>query len=350
MIKFKNVTKMFGDICALENINLEVQKSEVFTVIGPNGSGKTTMLRIMAGIESPTSGEVYFNGERMDKQNLIQMRRNCTLVFQRTVLFNTTVWKNVAFGLRLRGYAEKEINRRVNEVLGVVKLTGYENRWAKKLSGGEQQRVALARALALDTDVLLLDEPTANLDPRNMSIIEETVSWVNRERGTTIIIATHNMFQAETLAHRAALLIRGKLVQVGSPQEIFATPMEELASFARLENVFSGVSAVQKTGTSMIDLGNGVIMEAAVRREGKVTVFVRPEDIILSRDQIVSSARNVFKGEVTAVSDLGDTVKLKVNVGKDFIVQVTQRSFREMGLNIGSEVFIAFKATAVRIV
>jgi len=114
--------------------------------------------------------------------------------------------------------------------------------------------------------------------------------------------------------------------------------------------VFSGVSAVQKTGTSMIDLGNGVIMEAAVRREGKVTVFVRPEDIILSRDQIVSSARNVFKGEVTAVSDLGDTVKLKVNVGKDFIVQITQRSFREMGLNIGSEVFIAFKATAVRIV
>ena len=350
MIELRNVTKKFREINALENISLKVQKGEFFTILGPNGSGKTTILRIMAGIESPTSGELFFHGKLVNEENLEEVRKNSTLVFQRTALFNTTVYKNVAYGLKLRGYLKKEIKEKVREVLKMVKLLGYEERWAKKLSGGEQQRVSLARALALNTKILLLDEPTANLDPKNVSIIEETISQVNRKRKTTVVMATHNMFQAETLPKRAALLFSGKIAQVGTPQEIFRKPSDQLASFARLENVFSGISTVLEGGTSIIDLENGVTIESALRREGKVTLFVKPEDIILSKEKVFSSARNAFKGEVTEISDFGDTVKLKIDVGTDFMVKITKRSFKEMKLNLGSKVFLTFKATSVRIV
>jgi len=350
IIELRNVTKKFGELTALDHVDLGVEKGDIFTVVGPNGSGKTTLLRIVAGIESPTSGDMYFNGERVDKYGLSAVRRNCTLVFQHIALFNTTVHKNIAYGLKLRGHAEKEVDEKVKEVLEIAKLQGYEKRWARKLSGGEQQRVSLARALALDTEVLLLDEPTANLDPRNASIIEETIFHVNREWGTTVVMATHNMFQAKTLANKAVLLIGGRIAHVGTPQEILGAPSDQLASFAKLENVFSGVSKVLEGGTSVIDLGGDVRIEAAVRRAGEITVFVRPEDIILSKDQVVSSARNVLKGVVTEVSDFGDTVNLRVDVGRDFAVQITKRSFNEMQLNIGSKVFLTFKATAVRTV
>lgn len=350
MIKLENVSKRFGQITALENINLEVQKGEILTIIGPNGSGKTTMLRIIAGIEEPTSGKVYFDGQLITEDSFFDVRQRCTLVFQNVVLFSTTVKKNVAYGLELRGQRREEVDRRVKEALEIVKLSGYEDRSAKELSGGEQQRVSLARALALNADVLLLDEPTANLDPKNASIIEETISRVNRERETTVVMATHNMFQAEILTHRAALLIAGRTVQVGTPKQIFRTPSEYLASFARLENVFSGVSKVLESGTFVIELENSLSIEAAAGRKGKVTAHVRPEDIILSRERITSSARNVFKGEVTGVSDFGGTVRLNVDAGKPFVVQITKRSFKEMELNIGSQVHLTFKASAVRMI
>jgi len=349
MIELVNVTKKFGETTALDNLTLRVQKGEIFTVAGPNGSGKTTMLRVMAGIERQTCGQVYFRGKLVTDNSLSIVRKNSTLVFQNVTLFNTTVYNNISYGPRLREYPEKDIDEMVKSVLANVKLSGYENRSAKRLSGGEQQRVSLARALALNTEVLLLDEPTANLDPKNVSIMEETILRVNRERKTTVVMATHNMFQAETLADRAALLIGGRIAQIGTPQEIFRRSSEHLASFARLENVFSGVARTLEGGLTVIDLENGVNIEAAVRREGRVTAFVRPEDIILSDRRLVSSARNVFRGKVTGISDFGDTVELRVDAGKEFTAQITKRSFKEMKINIGSQIYLTFKASAVRV-
>ncbi len=350
IVQLKNVTKQYGSITALDNINLEVDSGEIFTLIGPNGSGKTTMLRIMLGIEESTSGEIHFKGVRVDEDSLADVRAKSTMVFQRTALFNTTVQKNVVYGLKLRGYAKKQIEAEVKAALRMVRLEGYEKRWAKKLSGGEQQRVSLAMALALNTELLLLDEPTANLDPKNVSIIEETISWVNRERGATVVMATHNMFQAETLTHRAALLLRGKIVQVGTTREIFGAPSKDLASFARLENVFSGDSTMLEEGTSMVDIGNGLQIEVPIKQTGRVTLFVRPEDIILSAKPLASSARNMFRGKVAGISDLGSLVKLRVDAGKEFVVQITKRSFIEMGFNLGSDVYLLFKASSVHIV
>jgi len=350
LIELKGVTKRYGEITTLDGVSLGVGEKEVFTVLGPNGSGKTTMLRIMASIEEPTSGEVFFEGEKINDKNRGQARRRSTMVFQKTALFKTTVYKNVAYGLKLRGCSRREIDEKVEEALALVKLRGYEKRPAKKLSGGEQQRVSLARALALNTDLLLLDEPTANLDPKNVSIIEETISRVNREYDTTIVMATHNMFQAETLTTRVALLLGGKIAQIGAPGEIFRGPSEGLASFARLENVFSGTSRILREGTSVIEVDDGIRIEAALRKSGKVTAFVRPEDIILSKKAVASSARNVFKGKIVEVSDFGPVVKLKVDAGKEFVVQITKRSFVEMRLNVGSTVFLTFKASSVNLI
>jgi len=350
IIELENITKTYGNITALDHVSLKIRQGEIFTIAGPNGSGKTTMLKIMAFIDTPTSGEIHFNGVKVGDENRSQIRTKCTMVFQKTALFNTTVYKNIAYGLKLRGFSKKEIDERVKDVLGFVKLDGYEKRFAKKISGGEQQRVSLARALVLDTELLLLDEPTANLDPKNMSIIEETVSRVNRERKNTAVMATHNLFQAETITKRAALLLGGKIVEVGTAQEIFRTPSKHLTSFARLENVFSGTSRILKEGTSLIDVGDGVEIEAALRKSGKVSVFVRPEDIILSRKPISSSARNVFKGRIVEISDLESVVRLRVDAGKQFVVQITKRSFNEMQLNVRSEVFLTFKASSVHVV
>ena len=350
LTELTDITKNYGNVTALDNVSLEVRQGEIFTIAGPNGSGKTTMLRLMAFIDTPTSGEVHFNGVKVSDENRSQIRTKCTMVFQKTALFNTTVYKNVAYGLKLRGFSKKEIDERVEDALGLVKLDGYEKRLAKKLSGGEQQRVSLARALVLNTELLLLDEPTANLDPKNVSIIEETVSRVNRERKNTVVMATHNLFQAETITKRAALLLGGKIVEVGTAQEIFRTPSKHLASFARLENVFSGASRILKEGTSLIDVGDGVEIEAALRKSGKISVFVRPEDIILSRKPISSSARNVFKGRIVEISDLESVVRLRVDAGKQFVVQITKRSFNEMQLNVRSEVLLAFKASSVHVI
>jgi tungstate transport system ATP-binding protein len=350
LIELKGVTKRYGEITALDDASLKVGKEEILTVVGPNGSGKTTMLRIMASIKEPTSGEVFFAGKKITGKNRSETRRRSTMVFQKTAMFNTTVYKNIAYGLKLRGYSREEIDDKVEEALGLVKLRGYEKRPAKRLSGGEQQRVSLARALVLKTNLLLLDEPTANLDPKNVSIIEETISRVNREYDTTIVMATHNLFQAENLTTRVALLLGGKIAQIGTPHNIFRGPSISLASFARLENVFSGRSKILQAGTSVVEVNGGIKIETAMKKSGEVTVFVRPEDIILSRKSMPSSARNVFNGKIVEISDLGSVVKLKVDAGKDFVVQITKRSFLGMHLNVGSEVFLTFKASSVNVV
>jgi len=348
--ELNNVTKIYGEITALNNITLRIPRNQIFTIIGPNGSGKTTLLKILAFLERPTKGTLLFDGELVKETNLDRLRLNSTMVFQKTTLFDTTVAKNIAYGLRLRGSSKTETDEKVRNALKIVRLEGYQKRHAKKLSGGEQQRVALARALALNTKLLLLDEPTANLDPKNASIIEEIIATVNRESKATIVMATHNMFQARNLPHRTALMTNGKISEAGTPAEIFENLSKTLASFAALENTFTGTARVTEDGTTSVDIGNGVQIETTVQSRGNVSIFVSPKDIILSKSRFVSSARNVFKGRIVEILDLDSVVRLKVDVGKPFMVQITKRSFKEMGLNLNTEVYLAFKASSVQII
>jgi len=352
-VEVQNLSKEYSGRHVLKDVNFSVKNGEVFVLVGPNGAGKTTLLRIIDLLEEPTSGRVLFDGQTVDyssKKDMVALRRKIGMVFQQAVLFNMSLFDNVAYPLRVRGESERNIKQKVKEALELVQLNGFELKNALALSGGEAQRVAIAQALVTEPDLLLLDEPTANLDPRNVSIVEEIISHVNRERQTTIIMTTHNMFQAENLAHRLAFLNYGKIESVGTFQDVFGKPSKPVKSFAKLENVFHGVSKITAEGTSIVDIGNGLQVEAAFKKAGNVRLHVPPEDIILSTQPLISSARNTFEGRITQISDMGHVLKLKVKIAenKNFTVQITKRSFNEMQLNIGSKVYITFKASSVQ--
>jgi len=347
--ELRNVTKTYGDKTVLENVNLQIYDGEILALLGPNGSGKSTILKILALIENPTRGEINFSGETVTTKNIEKMRMLTTLVFQKTTVFSTSVYNNVAYGLKIRKIPKQVCDQEVKKALDLVKLEGFENRSAKNISGGEQQRVAIARALVLKTKLLLLDEPTANLDPKNALILEDVIATVNKEMKTTIVMTTHNMSQAKTLPHRIALINEGRISEVDSSSEIFNKLSKNLASFGAVGNTFTGNASPTNEGTTLVDIGNNIRIEVASDRTGVVSVFINPQDIILSSTAIKSSARNVFEGRITDISDLDAHVKLTVDVGKLFIVQITKRSFGEMQLNLNSNIFITFKASSVQV-
>ncbi len=348
--ELKNITKSYGDKNILDMVNLQIHEGEIFALLGPNGSGKSTLLKILAFLENPTSGEMFFQGKKVNFKKIEKIQVQSSLVFQKTIVFSTSVYNNVAYGLKIRKVSKKTQDREVKKALELVKLEGFERRDAKKLSGGEQQRVAIARALVLKTKLLLLDEPTANLDPKNAGILEEVIEAINRENKTTIVMATHNMFQARKLPNRIALIDDGKISELGTPAEVFGKLSKNLASFAAVDNTFTGTANLTIIGTSKVDVGNDVHIEITEQRRGTITVFINPQDIILSKIKLDSSARNLFKGKIIEITDLDSLVKLKIDVGRPFTVQITKGSFNEMGLYLNANVFITFKASSVQVI
>jgi tungstate transport system ATP-binding protein len=222
------------DVVDLER--LEVRQGEVLALVGPSGTGKSTLLRLLNFIESPTAGTIaYRNRCYRDHRVPIAVRREITTVFQRPVLVRGSVRRNVAYGLRLRGRRD---DRRVAQMLTHVGLDALAKSPAQRLSGGEMQRVALARALVVQPTVLLLDEPTANLDPYNVALIEDIVRRENRESGTTVVLVTHNVFQAKRLATRVGLMLSGRLIEIGSTAQFFDSPADSrTAAFVRGEMI-----------------------------------------------------------------------------------------------------------------
>jgi tungstate transport system ATP-binding protein len=348
MIELVNVSKNYGAVHALRDACLNVVKGEVLTIIGPNGSGKTTLLKIIAGLERPSSGEVFFEGAKVYISNVASIRLKTTMVFQKTIVFKGSVSDNVAYGLKCRNIGLADERMRVNEALNLVGLKHLEDRNAQELSGGEQQRLSLARAIILNCELLLLDEPTANLDPDSLIIVKDVIKRLNRERGATIIIATHNLESAEALSTKIVLMDDGRIVDEVGPDELFNSSSPELARFTRSENVFFGDSRVIE-GVTQVSIGGGVEVAVAVKHEGRALVHVRPEDIIISLDKMDSSARNNLKGRIVSIVDMDSIVKLKIDTGSIFTAQITHRSLLEMGLNVGQEIYLTFKASSVNI-
>ncbi|MBS7655830.1 ATP-binding cassette domain-containing protein [Candidatus Bathyarchaeota archaeon] len=350
-IETQDLTKKYGEKYALKNVNIKVNRGEFLALAGPSGSGKTTLLKLLDFLEEPTSGEIIFDGVNAlcSEKEKLSLRRRIGMVFQQSVMFNTTVYNNVAYPLQVRGI-KNNVNEKVKEALELVGLKGFEKRKALTLSGGEMQRVSLAQALVFEPELLLLDEPTANLDPRNTSIIEEIISKVNREHKVTVIMATHNLSQAERLAFKIAILYEGKIVEVKDAKEAFIKPSDFLASFANLWNVYSGEATSLEEGISLIDLGEGVKIEALTQKKGAVTVFIKPDEIIVSTVPIQSSARNVLKGKIAEIIDLNNQVQIKVNAGKEITAILTKKSFKDMKLNLDSQVYLSFKASSIRVI
>jgi len=231
------VVKVYGQREVLNIGELEVRRGEILCIVGPNGAGKTTLLRLLSFLEPPSLGEIFFGGRLVDGAIPLAIRRRVTMVFQRPILLHATAQQNVVYGLRIRG--EKDGDDRATRVLEQVGLGEFAHVPARKLSGGEAQRVALARALVIEPQVLLLDEPTANLDPYNISLIERIVTNLNREHGITIVLVTHNVFQAQRLAHRVALLLEGQVVETAEVERFFNDPRDpRTAAFVRGEMIY----------------------------------------------------------------------------------------------------------------
>lgn len=220
------VVKRYGDRVVLNVDDLSIHQGEMLALLGPSGAGKSTLLRLLNFLEPPSAGAISFSGQPFAAADPVplEVRRRVTTVFQRPVLFNRSVWDNVRYGLQLRG--ERNGRDEVAGALEQVGLTSLSRQPARTLSGGEAQRVALARALVLQPDVLLLDEPTANLDPYNVSLIEQIVLRANQERGTTVVMVTHNLHQARRLGTRVGLLLDGALVEVAPTKEFFDSPAD----------------------------------------------------------------------------------------------------------------------------
>jgi len=224
LVEVRGLEKRFGPIQALRDTHLKITRGKITTLLGPSGSGKTTLLRIIGGLETPTQGVILYDNTPLTNSNRHLLRNKITMVFQKTVLFNTTVFKNIAFGLNVRGFEKGEIEDRVYKVLQKVRMENYADRPAKKLSGGEQQRVSLARALVINPELLLLDEPTANLDVANATMIEEIIK--DLKGTTTMVIATHNIHQAKRLSNWAVFLFESTVVEQDEPEKLFAHPAD----------------------------------------------------------------------------------------------------------------------------
>jgi len=223
-LQLENVEKSYGSIKALEDINLDIVGGKTITLVGVNGSGKTTLLRVIAGLEERDKGNILLNGQDINGRKLRQI---ATLVFQKTVMFNRSVYGNLAYGPKTRRKMDHEIKEKIGQELLTVGLRNFEKRKARKTSGGEQQRIALARAFLLDPRILLLDEPTANLDPTNATMIERAIASRKKE-DEIIIMATHNLAQARRLADEIIHIYNGKIVEQSGPDEFFNSPRSEI--------------------------------------------------------------------------------------------------------------------------
>jgi tungstate transport system ATP-binding protein len=227
-ITISNLTKKYDKKEVLAIDAFAVDKGCITGIIGPSGAGKSTLLRILNLLEPATSGEVHYFGENFSSSSTekLALLRRMTMVFQEPTLLDRSVYDNIAFGLRARRIDKNEIDRRVFSMLKTIGMTDLSRQRAKTLSGGEAQRVAFARALVLRPEILFLDEPTANLDPANVELLESLITGLNREKGTTILIVTHNLFQAQRIAHHTAFFNQGALVEAGETAQIFHSPQK----------------------------------------------------------------------------------------------------------------------------
>jgi len=310
-IEFRNVTKRFGEFAAVDDISLSIYEREFFALLGPSGCGKTTMMRMVAGFEEPSAGDVMLDGKNL--AGVPPYRRPSNMMFQSYALFpHMTVEANVAFGLKQEGMAKSEIAGRVAEMLKLVKLTPFAQRKPHQLSGGQKQRVALARSLAKKPKVLLLDEPLGALDKKLREETQFELTDLQVELGLTFVIVTHDQEEAMTLADRIAVMNHGKIVQIGTPAEIYEQPNSRyVADFIGNINLLEGKVASASGGAARMECGGAgatIDVDQDVKANAGDTAWfaIRPEKIGVSLAAPAERSVNAVEGEVWDIGYLGD--------------------------------------------
>ena len=311
-LKIRNIRKDYGKFPALNGVTLDIRSGELIALLGPSGSGKTTLLRAIAGLEFPDAGQILF-GDKDASRKTVQ-ERNVGFVFQSYALFrHMKVFDNIAFGLRVRERSrrpsEAEIRRRVLELLDLVQLTGLEGRYPAQLSGGQRQRVALARALAIEPQVLLLDEPFGALDAQVRKELRRWLRKIHDETGHTTVFVTHDQDEAMELADRVAVLHKGDLQQVGTPDEVYDQPATPFVYGFIGES--TALPVVVRAGRVEFE-GQALSVPASEVSDGPARLLVRPQDV-----ELVDAASGVVVGDVVAMRRSGSNRRIDVCVGAD---------------------------------
>jgi len=326
-IKIRSLSKKFGEFTAVDNIELDIYKGELFSLLGGSGCGKTTLLRMLAGFETPSSGTIYIDG--VDMTEVPPYARPINMMFQSYALFpHMTVEQNVAYGLKRDKIPKDEIKRRVDEILSMVELSDFIKRKPHQLSGGQRQRVALARALVKQPKVLLLDEPLGALDKRLREQTQFELINIQDQLGVTFVVVTHDQEEAMTLSTRMAMMDAGKFQQIGTPTEVYEYPDSRLvANFIGSANMFEG--RVSQSGADHIVVASKELEvelytdHAMSIIEGtKVWVAVRPEKITLSKTSL-DATTNQLKGVVVDIGYHGKTSTYRIRISNDQIIEVS---------------------------
>jgi len=348
MIKLDGINKRLDNF-QIKDINLQIKPGEYFVILGPTGTGKSVLLEIIAGLLLPEKGEVWFGKQMIT--GLAPEERMIGMVYQDYMLFpHLNVKDNILFGLRVRKLRTAEQENRLAEIVSLLEIDHLLNRSIKTLSGGEQQRVALARALIIAPEILLLDEPLSALDPNTKEKLQQDLNRIHTRLGTTTIHVTHDFNEALTLADRVAIMDSGRIVQVGTLEEVFQQPKSQfIAEFVGSKNILQG-EIINEDSEKMVRVNNELTLEVTSEESGEVKLIIRPEDIIISRQPFTSSARNCYLGTIAGLQRRLSVVEVKVDIGVELIVYITYRSLEELRLKEGEEVYLTFKATAGHVI
>jgi molybdopterin-binding protein len=355
VLALAGVRVSYGGVDVLDVGTLEVAEGEVLAVIGPNGSGKSTLLRVAGLLERPAAGRVSFHARVVDAGHALAERRRMAMVFQQPLLADMTVAENVALGLAFRRVGADLCRARVGHWLERLSIARLRDRRARTLSGGEAQRVALARALVVEPELLLLDEPFAGLDePSRGALLPDLAAILRGDRVTTILVS-HDRAEAQALADRVAVLMRGRILQLAETARVFWAPVsEEVARFVGVETLVTGRVLERDGGVTVVEVAGRKLEVAAPGRPGDlVRLGIRPEDVTLmlpTEHSPLSSARNHLTGTIRHLVPSVPATRVVVDVGFPLVASVTARSVADLGLAEGLPITAVFKASAAHLI
>jgi spermidine/putrescine ABC transporter ATP-binding subunit len=349
IISIRNVTKRFGSaVTAVDNVSLDIQQGEFFALLGPSGCGKTTLLRMVAGFENPTKGQIFIDAQ--DMSGVDPNHRPVNMVFQSYAVFpHMTVAKNAGYGLKVTGVARQEIEERVTEALSLVKLSGFENRFPHQLSGGQVQRVALARALIKKPKVLLLDEPLSALDAKLREAMQIELVNLQKSVGITFIIVTHSQDEALSVADRIAVMEAGKLRQTASPTELYENPNSRFcADFIGKINLLEAEVAGIEDGRLLVEIkgeGHKIKVPYEGEAQGKIDIAIRPEKLRLSKAEPAGEAIKL-PVKITNMVYYGNTSHIYAETARGLSLSVdfqNEARTAEPAIMIGNEMWVSWQ-------
>ena len=350
-LELVSISKKFGQVIAVEDISMTVNKGEFISLLGPSGCGKTTTLRIIAGLNTPDKGKIYIKGK--DVTHIPVHKRRTSLVFQNYALWpHMNVYENISFGVKLKKISKDEINRKVKEVLKIVNLEEAEQRFPRELSGGQQQRVALARALIMENPLLLLDEPLSNLDRKLRVDARNELKRIQRKLNLTIVYVTHDQEESLEMSDQILVINKGRISQVGTPIEIYTKPATEfVASFVGVMNLLnSKVLEIINETQFIAKTETGLVLNVSVNHNLKVSdtviLGVRPQAVKIQKHQNSHNYINTFPALITNISYAGRVMKYFVVINNKQILEVEEEVQNILKYKIGEKIFIVIPENA----